>query len=40
LKWQIVPTSGTSELTGLSGEGQIIIGPDGGHSYTLDYELD
>ncbi|GAA2110942.1 DUF3224 domain-containing protein [Actinomadura alba] len=40
LKWQIVPTSGTSELKGLRGEGQIIVGPDGGHSYTLGYELD
>jgi hypothetical protein len=40
LKWQVVPTSGTSELTGLRGEGQIIVGPDGGHSYVLDYELD
>jgi hypothetical protein len=38
--WQIVPTSGTAELTGLRGEGQITIGTDGGHSYALDYELD
>lgn len=40
MKWQIVPTSGTSELKGLRGEGQIAIGPNGEHSYTLDYELD
>jgi hypothetical protein len=39
LKWLIVPTSGTGELAGIRGEGQIVIGPDGGHSYTLDYDL-
>jgi hypothetical protein len=32
-------TSGTGELAGIHGEGQIIIGPGGEHSYTLDYEL-
>ena len=40
LKWQVVPTSGTGELTGLRGEGQIVRGPGGEHTYTLDYELD
>lgn len=39
LTWKIVETSGTGELAGLRGEGQIIIGADGSHSYTLDYEL-
>lgn len=39
LTWKIVETSGTGELSGIRGEGQIIIGPDGGHSYTLEYEL-
>jgi hypothetical protein len=39
MTWKIVETSGTGELTGIRGEGQIIIAPDGGHSYTLEYEL-
>jgi Protein of unknown function (DUF3224) len=39
MTWKIVETSGTGELAGIRGEGQIIIGEDGGHSYTLDYEL-
>jgi hypothetical protein len=39
LTWKIVETSGTGGLAGLRGEGQIIIGADGSHSYTLDYEL-
>lgn len=39
LTWVIVPTSGTGELAGIRGEGSIDIGPDGTHSYTLDYEL-
>jgi hypothetical protein len=37
LSWQITEGTGTGDLTGITGEGQIIIGPDGGHSYTLDY---
>lgn len=40
LSWRIVETSGTGELVGLRGEGQIIVAEDGGHCYTLDYELD
>jgi Protein of unknown function (DUF3224) len=40
MTWKIVETTGTGELAGIRGEGQIIIGPDGGHSYTLDYELE
>ena len=39
MTWKIVETTGTGELTGICGEGQIIIGADGGHSYILDYEL-
>ncbi len=31
--------TGTRDLTGIRGEGEITIGRDGGHSYTLDYEL-
>jgi hypothetical protein len=37
--WKVVELTGTGEPAGIRGEGQIIIGPDGGHSYTLDYEL-
>ncbi|MEV0405499.1 DUF3224 domain-containing protein [Actinoallomurus sp. NPDC050550] len=39
LTWKIVETSGTGDLKGIKGEGQIIILEDGGHSYTLDYEV-
>ena len=39
MTWKIVETSGTGDLGGIRGEGQIIIGADGAHSYTLDYEL-
>jgi Protein of unknown function (DUF3224) len=39
MTWKIVETTGTGELSGIRGEGQIVIGPDGSHSYTLDYEL-
>jgi hypothetical protein len=39
MTWKIVESSGTGELAGLRGEGQIIIAPDGGHSYVIDYEL-
>ncbi len=38
MRWLIVPTSGTGELTGLRGEGRIIV-EDGRHSFVLDYEL-
>ena len=40
MTWKIVESSGTGELTGMRGAGEIIIGEDGGHSYVLDYELD
>jgi hypothetical protein len=39
MTWKIVESSGTGELAGLRGEGQINIAPDGGHSYVIDYEL-
>jgi hypothetical protein len=39
MTWKIVESSGTGELAGLRGEGQIFTGPDGGHSYLIDYEL-
>jgi Protein of unknown function (DUF3224) len=35
----IVPTSGTGELTGITGTGSLDIDPDGTHHFTLDYEL-
>jgi hypothetical protein len=39
LSWKIAEGTGTCDLEGITGEGQIIIGPDGGHSYTLDYSI-
>ena len=39
MTWKIVETSGTGGLAGIRGEGQIIVGPGGEHSYTLDYDL-
>ncbi len=39
MRWEIVETSGTGELAGLRGQGQITVAPDGTHSYWLDYEL-
>ena len=38
--WSVVPDSATGELRGLSGEAQIINEPDGGHSFTLDYDFE
>jgi hypothetical protein len=35
----VVPDSGTGELRSLRGTMQIAVGPDGGHSFDLDYEL-
>lgn len=40
LRWLIVPTSGSGELAGVRGVGQITIGADGAHSWTLEYTLD
>jgi hypothetical protein len=39
LIWKITEGSGTGELAGITGEGQIVIDADGGHSYTLAYDL-
>jgi hypothetical protein len=39
MTWKIVETSGTGELAGIRGEGQIIIDPDGSHSYELEYDI-
>jgi Protein of unknown function (DUF3224) len=35
----VVPGSGTGELTGLSGEVEISVDADGGHSLSLDYDI-
>ena len=35
-----VPGSGTGELRGLRGEALISVDPDGGHSFTLDYDFE
>ncbi|PRX05710.1 UNVERIFIED_ORG: uncharacterized protein DUF3224 [Actinomadura viridilutea] len=40
LRWLIVPTSGTGELAGIRGHGQISVRPDGGHDWSLEYTLD
>jgi uncharacterized protein DUF3224 len=37
--WTVVPGLGTGELAGLSGQATITVEPDGGHTFTLDYEL-
>jgi hypothetical protein len=39
LRIRVVADSGTGELRGLRGEMGVVIGPDGGHSYTFDYTL-
>jgi hypothetical protein len=39
LSWKITEGTGTGDLAGITGEGQIVIGSDGGHSYTLDYSI-
>lgn len=35
----IVPDSGTGDLKGISGKMNIVIAPDGKHSYDLEYTL-
>lgn len=40
LRWLIVPTSGTGELAGIRGFGQITVTEDGGHTWALEYTLD
>lgn len=39
LSWKITEGAGTGDLEGITGEGQIVIGDDGSHSYTIDYDL-
>lgn len=39
LSVNVVPDSGTDELTGIKGTLNIIIAPDGGHSYEFEYTL-
>lgn len=39
MTWRILPDSGTGDLHGIRGEGQIML-EGGKHSYHLDYELD
>ncbi len=36
----VVPNSATGELRGLRGTAQIVVGPDGGHTFTLDYDFE
>ena len=38
--WTVVPDSGSGELRGLHGEAKIAKGPDGKHTFTLDYHLE
>src|SRR4051794_33243227 len=40
LRWLIVPTSGTGELAGIRGLGQITVAGDGSHTWALEYTLD
>jgi hypothetical protein len=40
VSWSIVPDTGTGGLDGIRGEAQIVVLPKGGHTMTLDYELD
>ena len=40
LRWLIVPTSGTGELAGIRGVGQISVTEDGAHTWALEYTLD
>jgi hypothetical protein len=35
----VVPSSGTGELTGISGTGDVVIDDDGTHRITLDYQI-
>ena len=37
--YTIVPDSGTGQLAGISGQGDIAVDADGGHTVTLDYDL-
>jgi hypothetical protein len=36
----VVPDSGTGELKGLTGKMNIIVDPDGAHSYEFDFRVE
>jgi hypothetical protein len=36
----VAPDSGTGELRGLRGEARIIVEPEGGHFFALDYDFE
>jgi hypothetical protein len=36
----VVAEPGTDELRGLRGKARICVEPEGGHSFTLDYDLE
>src|SRR5215475_320832 len=40
LSINVVPDSGTGELAGISGKMNIIIAPDGKHSYEFEYKIE
>jgi len=40
MTWTVVPGSGTGELAGVRGEGQITRHDDGSHTYRLDLTLE
>jgi hypothetical protein len=40
LRLLIVPTTGSGELAGIRGEAEITVGPDGSHSWKIDYTLE
>ena len=40
LSISVVPDSGTGELAGISGKMNIIIAPDGKHSYEFEYKIE
>ncbi len=37
--YTVVPDSGTGQLAGLSGQGDIAVDAGGAHTLTLDYDL-
>jgi hypothetical protein len=39
ITWTVVPGSGTGELAGIRGHGNLVVSADGRHDFCLDYEL-
>jgi hypothetical protein len=37
--WTVVPGSGTGELAGIRGHGNLVVRPDGRREFCLDYDL-